>query len=46
MLLAVVQVDFDTGAATKILLVRAVRVKIEQVCAFLKEITIFCQDDQ
>ena len=26
--------------------VRAVRVTIEQVCAFLAEITIFCPDDQ
>ena len=29
----------------KLVIARAVRVKIEQVCALLEEITTFCQDD-
>ena len=29
-----------------LLLVQAVRVEIERVCALLEEITIFCPDDQ
>ena len=32
--------------APESIIVQAVRVKIERVCALLEEITIFCPDDQ